>query len=126
MDTVQKLDRIAELRAFEDVLKLEKQALIDQVITPEIKAKIAEIEAEFAPKIETAELEVDALEAEIKAEVLAEGKSVKGASLMAVFNKGRAGGWDSGALEGMAKFIPQILTAKKPDGEPTVSFRAVK
>jgi hypothetical protein len=45
---------------------------------------------------------------------------------MAVWAKGRSGGWDTGKLEGYALVHPEIMQAKKPDGEPTVSFRQVK
>ena len=49
-DISQKIDQLANFQAQRDVLELEKQSLIDQLIPPEIKARIEEIEAEFSGK----------------------------------------------------------------------------
>lgn len=120
------LDRLAGFQAQKDALELKKKELIEAVLTPEIKAQLAEIDAEFAPDFEAADKNYAELKDVVEAEVKALGKSVKGKFLFAVWNKGRAGGWDTAKLEGMAELIPEIKTARKPDGEPTVSFRAVK
>lgn len=125
MSITDKLDRLAELQAAPDAIRLQKQALIDTILTDEIKAKLAEIDAEFAEPLRAAEVLAAELSEEIKAEVLAVGATVKGSHLMAVWSKGRAGGWDDGKLRGFAMAHPEILQAKKPDGEPTVSFRKV-
>ena len=125
MDIIAKLDRLAALRAAPDAIRLEKQALIDSILTQEIRAKLAEIDAEFAPQLTAADEAAAALKAEIAAEVLAGGKTVKGSVLMAVWNKGRAGGWDTAALSGYAAAHPEINQFKKPDGQPTVSFRDI-
>lgn len=42
-----KLNMLSELKSQQDDLALQKQALIDRVITPQLKAEIAEIESEF-------------------------------------------------------------------------------
>jgi len=125
MNITQKLDRLAELQAAPDAIRLQKQALIDTILTAEIKAKLAEIDAEFAEPLRASEVLAGELSEEIKADVLATGATVKGSYLMAVYVKGREGGWDSGKLKGFAMAHPEILQAKKPDGEPTVSFRKV-
>lgn len=126
MEVTQKLDQLAELQSALDAWNAEKAARIDAVFTEEIKAKIEEINTTLAPKFEEIATNIEALTAEIKADVLKHGSSVKGRYLMATWNKGRAGGWDSAKLEGFALVHPEILKAKKPDGEPTVSFRAIK
>jgi hypothetical protein len=125
MDISQKLDRLSELQAAPDAIRLQKQALIDSILTAEIRAKLAEIDAEFAPQLQSAEEAAAILEAEIRAEVVAGGVTVKGAHLMAVWNKGREGGWDGKKLAGYATAHPEILAFKKPDGEPSVSFRNI-
>lgn len=125
MDTIAKLDRLAELQAAPDAIRLQKQALIDGILTPEIRAKLAEIDAEFAPKLTAADEAAAALKAEIETEVLAGGKTVKGSVLMAIWNKGRSGGWDTAALTGYAAAHPEINQFKKPDGLPSVSFRNI-
>lgn len=123
MDTASKLDRLAELQAAPDAIRLQKQALVDSILTPEIRAKLAEIDAEFAPQLTAAEEAAAVLEAEIKADVLAGGATVKGTHIMAVWNNGRVS-WDSKKLDGMLAIIPQLGAARK-EGEPTVSFRKV-
>jgi hypothetical protein len=125
MNIVEKLDRLAELQAAPDAIRLQKQALIDTILTDEIKAKLAEIDAEFSDPLRAAELQAAELADEIKAEIIAGGQTVKGNHLMAVYVKGREGGWDSAKLKGFAMAHPEIMAAKKPDGEPTVSFRRV-
>ncbi len=56
------LDRLAEFQSQRDAANLEKQALIDAVYTPEIKQRVAEIEAEFAGKTEAVNENIAALE----------------------------------------------------------------
>jgi hypothetical protein len=121
-----KLDMLADLRAAGDALALQKQALVDQVLTPEIRAQLAEIDAEFAGKAQEANEKATALEAEVKQLVIAHGTTVKGEFLMAKWVKGRAGSYDTTALDGYAAAHPEIKVFKKPDGEPTCSLVAVK
>ena len=121
----EKLDKLAELRAAPDAIRLQKQALIDMVLTQEIRDALAEIDAEFAMPLLAAQTAATELEDEIKAEVLTAGVTIKGAHIMAVWAKGREGGWDSAKLKGFAMAHPEIMAAKKPDGEPTVSFRNI-
>ena len=125
MNITEKLDRLAELQSAPDAIRLQKQAIIDTILTDEIKAKLAEIDAEFAEPLRAAELQASELTDEIKADILAGGETVRGHYLMAVYVKGREGGWDSGKLKGFAMAHPEIMAAKKPDGDPTVSFRKV-
>ncbi len=123
MNTQQKLDQLAELQAQAEYLALQKQALIDAVLTAEIKAKLAEIEAEFAPGAETVAANIATLTTEVKADVIAAGSTVKGAHLQAVFSKGRVS-WDTKALDGYAAAHPEITPFRK-EGEPSVSIRKV-
>jgi len=102
---------------------LEEEDLIDY--TPEIKAKLQEIDAEFATQYEGVDANIAAITEAIKADVLTHGATVKGQHLMAVYAKGREGGWDGAKLKGFAMAHPEILAAKKPDGEPTVSIRKI-
>lgn len=126
LTTEEKLDRLADWQSALDSWNADKAAAIDEIIPSEIKAKIAEIEKNKNPFIANAQDNITRLTEEIKADVLAARTTVKGKYIMATWNKGRAGGWDSAKLEGFALVHPEILKAKKPDGEPTVSFRAVK
>lgn len=117
------LDRLSELQSALDALGLQKQALIDQVITPEVRAQLAEIDAEFAPMIEAATAQANELEVQIKIAVIAAGASVKGTYLQAVYSKPRVT-WDSKQLDGMMALIPGLAAARK-EGAPSVSLRRV-
>jgi hypothetical protein len=117
------LDRLAELRAAPDAIRLQKQALIDTVLTDEIRAKLAEIEAEFAEPLQVAEASAAALEAEIKNAVIFQGATVKGSALMAVWNKPRVT-WDNSKLDGLMLAFPQLAGARK-EGDPSVTIRKV-
>jgi hypothetical protein len=118
---VEKLDRLAEFQSQRDILSLDKQAALDSVLTPEIKAKLAEIEAEFSDKAQSVNENIAALEAEIKADVLAHGETVRGSRLMAVWNKGRVS-WDDKGLQGYMKAHPDLAEFRK-QGEPSISIR---
>jgi phage host-nuclease inhibitor protein Gam len=120
----QKLDQLAEFHAQRDVAAMEKQRLIDEILTPEIKARIAEIEAEFAGKTEAVNENIAALEAEIKKDVAEYGASVKGSVLHAVFSKGRVS-WDTKGLDGYIIDHPELAKFRE-EGKPSVSIRAVK
>lgn len=96
------------------------------LILAKVKDELDALSAEFSPILTAAQTRADELESEVKALVLAHGASVNGATLQAVYAKGRAGGWDGDKLAGYAVAHPEILKFKKPDGEPSVSFRAVK
>ena len=124
METEKKLDRLAEFMFQRDALEMQKKEMISTVYTPEIAKAVADIEAEFAGKVEAVDTNIAALKAEIEADVLAGGNTVKGSSMMAVWNKGRVS-LDGKKLDGMIALIPQLAQARK-EGEPTVSFRAVK
>ena len=118
------LDRLAEYQSKRDAANLEKQALIDEVYTPEIKQRMAEIEAEFAGKTETVNENIAALEAEIKQAVINHGASVKGSFFHAVFAKGRVS-WDTKSLDGYATAHPELIAFRK-EGDPSVSIRTAK
>lgn len=123
MMTSDKLNQLSEFYSQRELLNLKKQELIDQVLTPELKKQIGDIEAEFQLKTIAVEENITYLEADIKKEVLATGATAKGLNIMAVWNKGRTS-WDSDKLKGMAILIPQLKEAMKV-GEPTVSFRKI-
>ena len=122
----QKLDRLAEYQMERNSILLEKKSLLESLYTPEIKARIAEIEEEFSGKVESVGEKINHLENEIKQLVIAHGTSVKGSVLQAVLSKGRAS-WDTKSLKEYAKVIghPEILSFYK-EGEPSVSIRVLK
>ena len=114
------LDRLANFMAQRDVLNLHKKELIDQVLTPEIKARLDEIEAEFAGKLEAVEANIAALEEEIRQTALQHGASVRGTFLRVVWHKGRVS-WDTRSLDEYAATHPEISAFRK-QGDPYVSI----
>ena len=120
-----KLDKLDELNAHLQALNSAELEAIDMVITPEINAKLTEIHEEFLTHKNPIQKEITTLTEEVKGDVVKIGTTVKGSNLMAVWSKGREGGWDSAKLKGFAIAHPEIMAAKKPDGEPIVSIRKI-
>jgi len=120
MNTQQKLDRIAELQLEQGKRDAEKQALIDSILTQEIKDKIADIEAEYNNG-SVFSTEIESLTNEVKQDVLTLGQTVKGSLLMAVWSKGRVT-WDTKSLDGYIIDHPELDKFRK-EGEPSVSIR---
>jgi hypothetical protein len=119
----QLLDQLANFQAQRDVLNLQKKELIDQILSEEIKARLEEIEAEFATRMEAVEENIALLEEEVKAEVIRHGATVRGTFLRAVWNKGRIS-WDSHGIERYAKSHPEVLGFRK-QGKPYVSITKI-
>ena len=120
MDIIDKLAQLKELDAQAEIIRLDKQAAIDSVLTPEIKAQLSAIDAEFDPIAEAVNLTISVIEADIKTAVMAVGESVKGA-YTAVYAKGRVS-WDTKRIEGYAAAHPEIEKFKTI-GQPSVSIR---
>ena len=121
MDIYEKIEKYSDLMFGIDAINQEKQTLIDEVLTPEIKEKLAEIDAEFDPKIEEILQQKSTLEAEIKQEVLQAGRTVKGTYHAFVWSKPRVS-WDTKALDGYAAAHPEIAQFRT-EGSPSVSVR---
>src|SRR5574343_456953 len=116
MDITQKLDQLAEFMSQRDLVNIHKQEAIDAVLTPEIKAQLADIDAEFKLQSLAVDENIDALTGEVKAEIIKTGATAKGAHLQAVFTKGRVS-WDTKALDGYAAAHPEVAQFRK-EGEP--------
>lgn len=123
MNTQQKLDAIAEYESQRDSLNAAKADAIEKALPAEIRAILGEIDVEFSAKFQAVDDNIATLTAEVKAEVLAAGNTVKGAHYMAVWNKGRVS-WDGKKLDGMMSIIPALKDARK-EGEPSVTLRKV-
>jgi hypothetical protein len=106
-----------------DALTAERQELYDSLITPEIKAKMVEIDAKYSPRLEHLEYKKKALEDDLKASALFHEATIKGVYHAFTFVKGRTT-WDNKSLEGYAAAHPEILAFRKI-GEPSVSIKKV-
>ena len=116
------LDKLVELKAQVDVISIEKQQLIDSVLTPEIRQQIQDIEAEFKPMMDDVNQAIGDTEAHIKADILARGETAHNDVLEAVFVNGRTT-WDTKGLNEAIKVLPQLEQYKKT-GDPYVTIRA--
>lgn len=123
MTIQQMLDQLAEFQAERDAIDLRRQELIDTILTPEIKAKIDDINLEFGMKQAAVTENIEALTTAVKAEVLKGGATCKGAHLMAVWVKGRVS-WDGKKLDGMMALVPGLAAARS-EGEPSVTIRRI-
>ena len=121
MELEKKLDMLYGYRIQKEKREFEKAELIASVIPEEVKAKIAEIEAEFADT-EIGD-KITRLENEIREEALKFGDTVKGRYLMAVYSKGRTV-WNTEALEGVLVAYPE-LEKFRDTGKPSISLRKV-
>jgi predicted transcriptional regulator len=115
----QKLDQLAEFQSERDIAMLEKQSLLNEIYTAEIKARMAEIEAEFADKTEAVSENIAALKSEIETAVKAHGKTVKSTLFQAVWSKARYSYSD----EPKDDYISATVYRKL--GEPSVSIKSV-
>lgn len=119
---IDRLNQLTQTRAQRAHLTAEKQAAIDRVVTPEIKAQLDTIDREFAETEKDLDFTIGVLEAEIKAAVLEQGASVTGTRLQASWTKGRVT-WDTRALDKYSVLHPEIRPYRK-EGEPFVVIRA--
>lgn len=114
-----KLNQLRELDAHLDVIRMDKNAAIETVLTDEIKAKLTDIGIEFDKLSESIRSTAATLEAEIQALVLKDGVSIKkGDGYGAIYVKGRVT-WDTKALDGYAAAHPEIEPFRKV-GEASV------
>lgn len=121
MSAKEKLNELSELKSQLSLKNADKQALIDSVMTQEIKDKIREIEDEFSENTEHITQKMTLLEQDIRNEVSKLGETVKGDYLMAVFSKGRTS-WDTRAMDGYIITHPELEQFRKV-GDPSVSIR---
>ena len=120
-DIYTQIENYSRLTAGISDIEAQKQALIERVLTPEIKEQLAEIDAEFDPKIAELNQTKAILEAQIKAQVLEAGRTIKGTYHSFVWSKPRVS-WDTKALDGYAAAHPEIAQFRT-EGSPSVSVR---
>src|SRR3990167_10606647 len=110
--TTEKLNRLSEMLSQHDVINMCFDDLREKILTPEIRAQLADIETERQTALDAVDDIVAALKAEVIAEVLQSGTSSKGRFLHAVWAKGRTS-WDSNKLDGYAVAHPEITAFRK-------------
>ena len=123
-NVVTNLDLLDDFQCQLDLIQLDKQKLVDEILTPEIKEQLDAIELEFVDKTSAAQTNINHLREVIKEETLDIGETVKGVKYQAVYMKGRDK-WDTKQLKGYSKAHPEILMFYKR-GNPSISIRGVK
>lgn len=124
MGTLQtQLDYLYDLKSALSVIEMDKQSVIDTVLTPEIREKLSEIETEFSFQKKVIQDSIDQIEVEIKEAVKESGETIRGKFLMAVYNKGRVS-WDTKSLDGYAAAHPEVAQFRKV-GDPSISIRTI-
>lgn len=124
MDTIEKLDRMAQLYQVRDSLTEAAANQNEQAIPKKVAQRLAQIQENLTTQLAPLQTEIDVLREQIEAEVKAAKQSIKGQFLHAVFTNGRIS-WNNDALAGYAEAHPAILKFRKV-GEPTVAIRQVK
>ena len=117
---MQKLSRLADLRAAADVARMDYEAKRAEAMK-KIRDELDAIEVEYQPVLETAEANASALEAEIKNDVLLRGESLHGGMYHAIYMKGRVS-WDAVGINEYARDHPEVLRFRK-EGQPSVQVR---
>ena len=124
MNAVELLEQLAQAEAQAQLINIRYQELRDSILTPEIKAQLAEIDAEQEQAGAAIKAGIETLREQIKAAVIANGATVKGSMYQAVYVKGRDS-WDTKALDGYAAAHPEIIQFRTT-GNPSVTIRSVK
>ncbi len=114
-----RLDELSEVISARDVARIGYETARAKLIPEDIRAALADMEAEFTLRDAAIALNIEALEKEIKQVVLAHGASVKGAHVHAVWSKPRVN-WDARGLDRYAAQHPDVL-AFRSEGEPSVA-----
>ena len=123
MEIKEKLDRLAEMRGQANVIREYYDDAKAQILTPELQQALADMDAEMNIALDGANVGINKLISEIKADVIKECATVKGKYIMAVWNKGRTS-WDSKLLDGYAVAHPEMSAFRK-EGDPSVTIRDI-
>lgn len=120
---IAKLEELSELKAAADLTRLDYEARRAEILKA-VQADLDELEAEYAPLLETASDRIAALEGEIRQDVLVHGASVKGGRLQAVYVRGHVS-WDTKALDVFTLSHPEIARFRS-EGSPSVRLNWIK
>ncbi len=124
MNATELLEQLANIEAQAQLINIHFDELRKAILTEEIQAQLAEIEAERAETMKSVAAGIENVREQIKAAVLANGATVKGSMFQAVYVKGRDT-WDTKALDGYAAAHPEIMPFRTT-GNPSVTIRGVK
>lgn len=118
----EKLERLSNLRNAAEFTRLDYETKRTQILK-QIQAELDALDLEYRPVMDAAEENIDALENEIKTDVLLYGESVSGGMYRATYTQGRVS-WDNDGMTQYAKSHPDVLEFRK-QGQPIVSLRVL-
>lgn len=123
MNVTEMLEGLTELYAQRDLLQIDRKRAETAAMPQEVIDAMNDIAAEYAPKESAVTDKIAELEEQVKTAVIADGTTVKGGSLQAVYTKGRTT-WETKGLDGLMVAVPQLAQFRKT-GAPSVSIRKV-
>lgn len=120
------LAELHDARCAIDAANVERDALIDGLLTAEQRTQMREIRDEFSERVEAARARCELLETQARDAVRALGETVKGDGLSAVWAKPSTT-WDTDGLLAMSK-NPEFAWLREfmKTGEPRIQIRANK
>lgn len=119
-----KLERLGDMRARLDVINLRFDQKRLELLPPELRFELDELETERQAALDKATEGIQGLEKSIKELVKQHGATVKGSRLQAVWVKPRVS-WDSKALEGYLIGHPELKKFRKI-GNPSCRIMRLK
>lgn len=119
-----KLERLGDMRARLDVINLRFDQKRLELLPPELRFELDELETERQAALDKASEGIQGLEKSIKELVKQHGATVKGSGLQAVWVKPRVS-WDSKALEGNLIDHPELKKFRKI-GNPSCRIMRLK
>lgn len=117
-----KLERLSSLRGAADLARLDYETKRAEILK-QVQAELDALDMEYRPILEATDENIDALENEIKTDVLLYGESVAGGSYRATFTRGRVS-WDNEGITKYAESHPDVLQFRK-QGQPIVTLRVL-
>ena len=111
------LKQYEDLQSLIDLRTAEKKQLIDALLSPEVRAEIAAIDAEYDDIIAAVEKKADSVAKELRAAVAASGEKVTGQRFAVSYTKPRIT-WDDKALVGYAIEHPELYAFRR-EGRPS-------
>lgn len=120
----QLLDQLAEIYHKLDLLNLDYTAKRNEIVPPEIRLALAELDAEFGETQAAAGANIAELKSKIEALAKEHGASVAGRYMRATFVKGKVT-WDAKALDGYMIAEPALAAFRK-EGDPSIRIEFIK
>lgn len=118
------LNELTELEAQLEALEAEKESRKEEILTPEMQARLDAIDEEYSELAEPLEESVTAIRARIKERTEQYQLTVKGSGFQAVWRSGPVK-WDTEGLDEYAKTHPEILQYRK-EGKGSAAILPIK